>query len=343
MNKKIIALAVAASFAAAPLAAQAEVTVYGAAQVEVASWGDNAGKGVSVEDVARGRFGIKASEDLGGGLKGIMKFEFKVDTADGTAGSTLTDSNGDTVSSDAAVTKRENMVGLKGGWGEIQAGRLKSAYKYLGGVKYDAFTTTVLESRGNGGMSGKVGAGNGYGHNGFISDSVGYKGKFGNIVVWVTHDFDNGGGDGGVDTGGTGSTYGAKYGSKMWEAGFAGNTDDETGNAEYSAIKAFGSVKFAGAHTLRAQYESIDQANTVNDAEYIYVNYGFKFSKNLLDVAYGTLDVDGGSTADEDFLRIALKHKFSKKTSTWIGYRSTDRDGSANDVSVVSIGLRKDF
>ena len=339
MNKKIIALAVAAGFAAAPLAAQADMTVYGQAQVEVGSWGGDGADGQSVQDNARGRIGFKASEDLGGGLKSIAKFEFKTDTADGDSATTGNNTG-------VALTKREAMVGLKGGWGEFQAGRLKSAYKYMGGVKYDAFTATILEARGNGGMSGGT-----YGHNGFISDSVAYKGKFGGFSLWATYDLDNGGGAGVTNADGSHAmTLGGKFGTKMWEAGLAYVTDDgnsaagpKVSAAEHKATKVFGSVTLGGAHTIRGQYEMINLANTDNDAKNYYLNYDFKFGKNMVDVGYGDYSVDNTSSADTTFMRVALKHKFSKKTSTWVGYRSSDYNGSANDVTVISVGLRKDF
>jgi len=332
MNKKIIALAVAAGFAAAPLAAQAEMTVYGHAQVEVANWGGDA-KGTSVEDNARGRFGIKASEDLGGGLKGIMKFEFKVDTADGNAGA-----SGD-------IGKRETMVGLKGGWGEFQAGRLKTAYKYSGGVKYDPFVATVLEARGNNGMSGKVGVGsisNAAGHNGFVSDSLAYKGKFGNIGLWVTYDMDDSNAAHSIDTGGNAMTASLKFSQKNWEV-FVALVDDDNDGATgqgYDSTKFGGMISFAGAHKISAQYEQADNGGT--DEDTYYVDYQFKFGKNLLDVAIGDYDQDAAGVDSRAFARVALKHKFTKKTSTWVGYRASDT-GNSTDESVISVGLRKDF
>lgn len=45
------------------------------------------------------------------------------------------------------VPARDLMVGLKGGFGTLELGSLKSAYKYGGGVKYDPFVATMLEAR----------------------------------------------------------------------------------------------------------------------------------------------------------------------------------------------------
>lgn len=344
MNKKIIAIAVAGAFAL-PMAAQADVKVYGAAQVEVGAWGGDTGAGTSVEDNARGRIGVKASEDLGSGLKGIMKFEFKADTADGASGNAGSDG-------DIALSKRELLVGLKGSWGQFEAGRLKSAYKYFGGVKYDQYTASILESRGNAGMSGKVGsgsAGNAAGHNGFISDSLAYQGKFGLVTLRFTYDLDSGGSSNTPVPGedpkdGNALSAGVKVGKKNWNA-VAAYVTDGLDTAAYTAAKIGGSFTFAGAHTIRAQYESYetDDSSDATDGTFIYANYIFKFGKNNLDLGYGINDVKADGQNDSSFARIALKHKFSKQTSTWVGYRAYTHDADNSDHNVISLGIRKDF
>ena len=111
---------------------------------------------VGVTDNKRGRLGVKGSEDLGGGLKGIYKYEWQVDTTDMSTNDKGNHTNG-----------REAFVGLKGGFGQIELGRVKAAYKYYGGVKYDPFVTTELEARRYGGMS--TGS---FGHNSFLSDTL---------------------------------------------------------------------------------------------------------------------------------------------------------------------------
>lgn len=356
MNKKIIALAVAAAFTA-PMAAQAAVTTYGHAQVEYGVWGGDNGKvgtanvsnnGETVADAARGRIGFKASEDLGNGLKALAKFEFKTDTSDGTS------------SGDISLTKRELMIGLKGGFGTVEMGRLKTAYKYTGGVKYDAYVATNLEARGNGGMSGKTGKGSinkAAGHNGFVDDSISYKNKFGNMHFWLTYDLDTGkvaGKDGNA------MTASLKYKAKNWEV-FVGLVDDDievtttNGAQAYDATKFGGSYKF-GAHKVNVQVESgsFDKTGTSDDTDLdnFYVNYSLKMGKNTLDVAVGNEEFDNFGSADDtdvDFFRVALRHSFSKNTSAWIGHRSSDTNvvATATDTGksedVTSLGMRVKF
>ena len=306
MNKKLIALAVGAAMAT-PMAASAAPTLYGQLQVEIASvnndgYGDGGGglsglrsyppghpaldgvptseSGLLVEDNKRGRLGVKGSEDLGGGLNAIYKFEWQVDTAD----------------ADPVDGSREAYVGLKGSWGQIEAGALKSAYKYYGGVKYDPFVATTLEARSNGGMSGRETGGNGgrFGHQGFMERNIAYQGKFGGVSVRATYGLD----DRQRVNGGMGDyTLGIKYGAKSWEVGVALSHDDRVGQPDntttgpggfkdddgsgYDAYKVFGMWK-GGGHKIVGQFESVKRkfsaASGAPDLKGTYAFLGYTFT-----------------------------------------------------------------
>jgi len=273
MKKSLLTLAVAAGMAASG-AAFADVTTYGHAQVEIGTYGGDV-EGIAVADAARGRIGFKASEDLGDGMKAITKMEFKVDTADGDAGAAsckATDANAATSgtsiscsgSGGISLQKREQLVGLKTGMGTVELGRLKSAYKYFGGVKYDPFVASLLEARGNGGMSGKVGKGNAYGHNSFISDSFGYSHKVGAASFRLTYDFDDGG-PATTATGANGMTFGFKFATKAFEVVAAIANDGEAGTSEYSATKFGGQFKGIKGMKISAQVESAEKGTEVTD------------------------------------------------------------------------------
>ena len=386
MNKKLLSAAIGAALVAGPmLAAQAGVTVYGMAQVEVSgedlddSLQPFAGKGnrfdgfivnagrwnfgtnddpasdnaVTVEDNARGRIGVKGSEDLGGGLKAIFRFEWKVDTTKG-----------------GQVTgNRESYVGLQGGWGTFQAGNVRSPYKYYGGVKYDPFVATNLEARRNGGMTGGT-----FGHNGFMSNSLGYispKGK-GPVQFWVVYSPDDQGGKGigpgdnnllvpplDVNAAPDSGDYaaGVKVGSKSWEVFVATvkNKDNVDDLFDYTATKVGGMWKY-GPHKIVAQYEdtSFDNAGAPDaEGNVLFVGYHLKFGgNNALVVQVGDGEVEfGGGFPDQEwtYTMVGLIHKFSKKTRVFAGYSVTDIDNFFADPTadgkrtVATIGLRKDF
>ena len=102
MQKNLIALAVGATIAAAPIVAtQADVKLWGRFEVEVVNidggdfdnkWEQGDGNGMS-------RFGIDASKDLGNGLKAVGRYAFKMDPSNG-----------------SQLSARDQYVCLKCGW-----------------------------------------------------------------------------------------------------------------------------------------------------------------------------------------------------------------------------------
>ncbi len=329
MNNKIIALAVAAAFSV-PMAAQAGVKVYGALQVEIASV-DNSGynenntggsrtgtasgqTALKVSDNKRGRLGFKISEDLGGGMKGIGKFEWQVDNAYG----------------NIADGARESWVGLKGGFGEIKAGRIKAAYKYTGGVKYDPFVTTYMEARKSGGMRGGA-----FGQNSFWNTAASYKNKFGAVSVWVTLGLDEGAGTTASPGNNGDVSWAVKYSGRSYEVFASANSDDS--NTKNDVTKVGGQVKM-GAHKISVQYETVnDTANT----NIMFVGYQMKMGKNVFVAQIGQTAADG-TASDVDYLAVGMVHNFSKKTRAYVGYRNSDGNGS-NDLTALSVGLRVSF
>lgn len=111
MQKKILVLALAAAFTAP---AFADTTVYGVADAAVASLSGSGNKSdVSVWSggMAGSRLGVKASEDIGGGMKAGAVVEFSLDIADGTAATAL-------------GAARQTFVSVEGGFGKVDAGYL---------------------------------------------------------------------------------------------------------------------------------------------------------------------------------------------------------------------------
>jgi len=344
MNKKLIALAVGATMGVAPMAASAaKVTVYGHAQVEVhnsditlTDTQNNGGASISEDfnlltDNARGRLGVKASEKLGNGMTAIAKFEWKIDTTQGGR------DNGN----------RESFVGLKGNFGTVQLGNLKSAYKYTGGVKYDAFVATVLEARNQGGMSGSDLGNSSYGHNSFLENSIGYiTPKMNGFQGWLTYSPDEGLGNKGDD-----GDYSAalKYNNGPLEVGAAIiNNDDNTGAVPGNGgdgWKLIGSYKF-GNHKVMGQYESLD-SDALGDVDYYFLAYHFKSGNNTFIGQLGNRDPDATGAGETDYYMIGMTHALSKKTRAHIGYSNSDTDNTTTqfgaELETFSVGLRMIF
>ena len=368
MNNKIIALAVAGVLAA-PMAAQAAPKVYGIGQVELQST-DSSSTTASLnvtetQDNKFGRFGIKGSEDLGGGLKALYTFEFGMDTT----GDNFDSSTGKGGAVDT-LFKRETSIGMKIGKAhEIRMGNIKSPYKYTAGVKYDSFVATSLQAReGSENTAGNIGgamSAGAYGQGGFLADSISYKGKFKPVTVWFSYSPDetdkSASGAAGAKNGVAGAVTALAVSAKVGAFHFGAATitkdscDSSAANAlcandvsEVKSDKIFGSWSM-GQHTVRAQAESRTitagaAGSTGVDTDFLYLNYQFKMGKHLVDVALG--EADDGTTAtnkDVSWSRLAYAYNFSKKTRVFAGIVSRDLDGTGTDTDVTSIGMTVKF
>lgn len=111
MNKKLIALAVAAAVAPAAFAAENEVILYGQANAAIVI--DNTNDNLFSIDSESSRIGLKGTENLGNGLSAFFQIESAVNIDDGSRGGFGT---------------REGWVGLKSGGHSIGLGRGKSAF-----------------------------------------------------------------------------------------------------------------------------------------------------------------------------------------------------------------------
>ena len=119
MNKKLFALALVSAASAA--SAQSSVTLYGLVDASVESVKTNGSVlRVSSDNLAASRFGLKGSEDLGGGLKAIFNIEASLKTDTGAA---------DT----SRFFGRQAWVGFNGGFGELRLGRTDSSIGALAG------------------------------------------------------------------------------------------------------------------------------------------------------------------------------------------------------------------
>ncbi len=131
MNKKLLAVAVAA-FVAAPAVATADTTLFGQFKYEVGFVENVAGDRGAVHSSAGTRLGIRGAEDLGGGMQAIYRFQTGFAQANG--GLTSTSFNLD----------EEAWVGLQGGFGRVLLGRSDTAMK-LAHIPFRNFADTLAD------------------------------------------------------------------------------------------------------------------------------------------------------------------------------------------------------
>ena len=149
MKKSLIAMAVLAASGVA--SAQSTVTLYGLADVFVGSTKvKTTGAGLSTSQrqtvIDSGgfngsRFGLKGSEDLGGGLKANFLLEGGYDISTGAADNYT---NPFTRATSNAIFGRQSWVGVSGGLGELKLGKMWTPYDEVKGSGAGAFDANIF-------------------------------------------------------------------------------------------------------------------------------------------------------------------------------------------------------
>jgi predicted porin len=240
MKKSLLAIAVAAALPGFAQA-QSSLTMYGVLDVSL-NWGNDdanstytitrstatvpgtvtkspgssgfsLGSGIGMGS----RFGIRGSEDLGGGMRAIFTLEHGLDISDGDTAGAASTGRGDTANN--KFWNRQAFVGLSSGWGQVTAGRQYtpifwalypadfSEYRYYNNwaAPTGASIATLLPQ-------GPV----------RLDNSISYKSPtFGGLTVYATYAFGENLGAGtsgptGTNTVGTGDVYGIAAG---WQLG----------------------------------------------------------------------------------------------------------------------------
>ena len=143
MQKKLIALAVAAAFSAP---AFADTAVYGTVDVTVANIkgdGQQSDTVVVGGGLSTSRIGFNSAEDLGNGMKAIVNLEYKIDpTVSSTSGAATAGTSG------GIFAARQQLLGLAGDFGTVAAGYLQTtAWDFQN--SYDPTSGSLVSPLGN--------------------------------------------------------------------------------------------------------------------------------------------------------------------------------------------------
>ena len=327
MNKTLIAMAVAGVMAA-PMAAQADATVYGKIHVSIDS-GDTGGFDSPVAPGSEankasglywqsnsGRVGVKGSEDLGGGLKAVWQFE----------------SNASFGSGSTSFGGRNSYLGLSGGWGTVVGGKHDTPFKSVGRW-FDLFGDQVGDSRNViqriwGGLPVDA-AGN--------SVATNWDDRPNNIIVYTTPTF--GGGfdvqvayelDDATKDNNSLSAYG-KWKSGNWLVGLGYESQDNSSGTSADGMRA-GLQWSPGALKLNAFYQTTSDNGGDSGADFDAMGFGaaYTMGKNVLKAQYYMTDNSFDlESSDSATLAVGWDYKFSKRTTGYIAYATTDNDDNA--------------
>ncbi|MEN8106907.1 MAG: porin [Pseudomonadota bacterium] len=347
-SRKLLPATIGAILVGGMAAAQADVTVFGHLDQSIVDQ-DNDFNGVDDTNFVctTCSVGFKGSEDLGNGLKAIFKLDFQFDmnnrnngrasangisnatvltaTAGGALGSVLGATVVTDVSSQGAITDRDQWLGLAGNFGQVRIGTISTLYKSHGAMIDPLYRTSVqgrdvgLQSRFH---SGAGEEGQGRATNTARYDSPSWNG----LKAGAHYTLDSDEGDGEDDNPyGLGVSY--ENGGILVFADYI--TNNQGGDAETEAYKIGGKYSLNN-FAVMGQYEAAETGNNVEPTLW-HLGASYTMGNNTLYGAYGQGDPDTSSADDSTAWTIAGIHQMSKRTAVYVGYNSEDRDGPEAD------------
>lgn len=331
MKKSLIALAV---LAASGAAFAQNATVYGVIDVFLGSVKTEAAGAsltqtvIDAGGVSGNRWGVKGSEDLGGGLKAEFNLEqgFSADT--GVGGST--------------GFARQSWVGLTGGFGAVRFGRTTTPYDDVGGSSDAVFDSALSPMN-------------------YVFTSVNYTPRPNNTVYYQAPDFNGFSGalshslgENKTATTGADSTTSLNltYGAGPLALQFAYQVQDVTNGVGQGDLKytRLGASYDLGAVVLMATYGQTKNLGNVDgaDASEYQIGADYKASSALTVSASYARSSDNATAGDatRKGYGIGASYSMSKRTSVYGGWESdTTSVPAVADAkhSVLALGIRHAF
>lgn len=368
MNKKLLTIAVAAAMAA-PMAVQAEATIYGKLHLSLdwVDYSDNnanaLGQGYRYNASSNGycttpglkgwdvcsrasRLGFKGSEDLGNGLKAIWKIETQV---------AMSDADTSIVDNDPGTLRwRNTYIGLAGNWGTMLMGRHDTPMK-MSTAKQDIFSDTMADYNLAGNLQ-DIRADNVVA---YVSPNWAGFTLAGAIIPVGGSTASGAANPGDADSIADGWSVAGQYDNGPFFAALAYeafNEDMVPANDDFNKWRA-GVGWNADLFKVNFVWESdIDYQNSW------VINGQFNFGNNAVKAMYTQSDEKNnngakfasvfGPAVDTDAWAVGLDHYFSKRSTVYLLYTAKDADGkdlcatcsnSTGDWKGWSLGMIHDF
>lgn len=308
MKKSLLAVAIAALPAAA--FAQTNVTLYGIADVGITSVSDGVNSAMRVDSgmMSTSRWGIRGTEDLGGGLKAVFTLEggLKVDTG----------------AADANVFQRRAYAGFQGGFGEVRIGRdYTPAFLAAGGwdaLGYGLYGNALNYTAIMGGTSVRF-------SNAIFYDSP----NMGGFSAQAAYGF---GEVAGNNSAGRGFSLAGGYAAGPLMAGlYYENTNDATGNST-KKVGVGGGYNF-GAFGLKASWQKVDPPLAGDNVTYWSLGGNVAVGAGNVIAQYSRASAETGGGRSNTF-GLAYTYPMSKRTTLY----ATVGQASNNSAATPTLG-----
>lgn len=340
MKKSLIALAVLAATTGAAMA-QSNVTLYGQIDTSVGSSKVGApAAATSTTQLFSGnlsstRWGLRGSEDLGGGLKAIFTLEQGFDSSDGTQAS-------------GSAFNRQSIVGLSGSFGVIKLGLHDTSFDDIRdlSVSSNIFNAPVFATtEGVVGTTGYLGVGQLADYGDRASNQIRYESpSFGGFSAGFSYGLDEQASP--VKSDRTAFNLRYKAGSLDVGYGYQENANQAAAsNLEYNTLGAaynFGSFRISGGWN-RVKSEASRKSDAFSIGAIVPVG-ALDFS-----LGYSTAKAKQGSATFEkgDAFSAAVAYNMSKRTRLYAGLTTGEIENAAGtkvrERDVYAIGVTHAF
>lgn len=309
MKKTLLAVTLASLF---PLAAMADVVVYGKANVSVQNADEAALDDSRVELVSNAsRIGVKGGEEINSSLKVIYQFEYQTEVDDGTNGS-------------QTFGQRNIYLGLQGVAGTIMGGHFDTPTK-VAQEKVDLFNdmegdiTHIFKGENR------------------VSNIVQYTtptfgGGFAASVAYVSEENDGTFKQTGTPTNGTSVSFG--YTSAMFYAGVAADQDVEADGVDLLRAVARLTLGPVQVGVLAEQYEN-DNTGADEDGAFASLLWNLT-DKWALKGQYGQSDV---RMLDGESASVGLDYKMTKNATLYSYATKVEDEAGSRDDTYVGAGV----
>lgn len=366
MKKTLIALAALAATAGVAHA-QSSVTIYGVAdayigqnvtKVTTAGTETKVSQGqINGSGLSSSRWGLRGSEDLGGGLAAVFTLESGFDIS---TGASANNAGNSATGAASTLFGRIATVGLKGSFGEVRLGRQYSAYDSLRGATNNTYDSNTFAQTGTvwgtgiqdysnrvnnsvrydspdfGGFSGSVvyGFGEDKTATASASNSTSIQLKYANGPLLVGYAYQR-------EKEAAGSTM---FSGATGAANAAGVGAAAADSRKYNLLGAtydFGVVKLVGSYNTAKN-------NTLKDKEY-QIGLSAPFGAATVAVGYERAKSEGGGSTNKGTGYSLLgTYDLSKRTTLYAGYINTKVESGVNAAttsrrSLLASGIRHTF
>ncbi|MFM7501829.1 MAG: porin [Betaproteobacteria bacterium] len=342
MKKSLLAIAIAA---AVPAVASAQITLGGLVDAGVVR-ADNGAKTktlLTTSDRSSNHIRMTGEEKIGD-LTALFHLEFGYDIDSGAFNSPVTTSATTPAGTGLGFTRRA-VVGVKGGWGEIRAGRdytpiFNATHQMATVHSTSGFASTLGYLNAAAGGTKIVGA------DIRMSNAIFYNSPvMGGLSVQLANTFGNFGNSGGYEdianpNYGTGTSATVRYDQGPFGAHVSNLSEKDYAGGKKEAV-AFGGkftqgpfqVSLGNQNTETTSSAGVKVENKVN-----YFGAAFTMGATRFSVQQGRVKVTGLANGDSTSTSFLVNHSLSKRTAIYGSYGVVD-NGAAQNIGVRSNGI----